>query len=127
MLSAFGVEHGEVSKGVAYGAGGLPRSRKLIALGRASRKGFEATKRGAHKVVTTELSVQNLGRGTGLGIGAAGRGAGKVGEKLAAHPAITGSVVAGSAAGGAGYQYHKAKTATPKTKKKKATTVPEAM
>lgn len=127
MISAFGVDHGLVSKGVARGPGGLPRSRKLIALGRGSRKVYDKAKRGAHKVVTTELSLQNLGRGTGKTFEAAGRGTGKIGRGLGKHPAVTGTAVAGGAAGYGGYKYHEARQKPPKTKKKAAPSAPEAM
>lgn len=124
MKSAFGVDHGVVSKGVTHGPGGLPRSRKLIALGRGARKAFEGSKRVGNKITTTEVSVQSIGRSAGTGTAAIGRGAGKIGGALEKHPGATGAAVIGTGAGVGGYQYNKARKKQPKAKKPAA---PEAM
>jgi hypothetical protein len=125
MESAFGIDHGTISKGVAYGPGGLPRSRKLIALGRGARKGYEGARKAGRKVVTTEVSVQNVGQAAGAGTAAIGRGAGKVGASLEKHPGVTGAALIGGGAGYGGYRYHQARNKPPKTKKPKS--APEGM
>ena len=128
MYSAFGVDHGGISKGVVRGPGGLPRSRKLIWVGSKARKGYEGGKRAGHAITTAEISVQGLGRAAGRGSEATGRGAGKLGGFLEKHPAVTGTTVVGTGAGVAGYQYNKARTSKPKVKASKpSTSAPEAM
>ena len=102
MESAFGVDHGEISK-----AERLPRVTTARKLGRLVRTGsIRASSRG-DKLVNTPLSVSGLGRATGRGTQKVGEATTAFGHKMQANGGVTGGVVVagGAGAGYAGYKH----------------------
>lgn len=109
MDSAFGVDHGEISKiriprKVHPPAEALARKAAQRAqgarAGNAVRKGPGKLKKLGEKAVNTEISVSRVGRGVGSGIGTVGR---KTNEVITRYPGVTGTAVLG----GGGYALYR--------------------
>lgn len=111
MDSAFGVDHGQISKATQKQPR-LPRSTTAQKIGRAVRVG---TIKGT-KAADAPLSVSGLGRAVGRGTANTGVKIAGMGGRMQAHGGRTGTAVAALGLGGAGYAYHKAKVKEPKTK-----------
>ena len=111
MNSAFGVDHGEISK-----AEPRPRPTTAQRLGRFTAVNADRAGRAGRKVVTTTLSVEGTGRATGRGTEALGRGITSAGKVFGRHPGKTGSLVfAGAGAAGVSAYKH-ARNQPPKVK-----------
>jgi hypothetical protein len=109
MYSAFGVDHGEVSKGLKLSW--VKRPRKLTRAqirtqGQGTGKGTrtEAVTRKLKNATETPVSIAGTGR-------AAGRGITGTGAFMQNHPGVTGSALVG---GGGAAAYHHLKQKEPK-------------
>jgi hypothetical protein len=112
MISAFGVDHGEISKARLPR---LPNGKRMTRAQRATRGvNPNAKPRGQqasdflNRVGDAHVSLKGIGN-------TAGKGAAGVGNFMAGHPGLTGTAVIGGAGAG-GYKYLSDKE--PKTKKK---------
>jgi hypothetical protein len=103
MLSAFGVDHGEIAKGFRSPRWGKPPPRPF----RGGPTAAGDTVRGAFKRVTeANVSLKGIGE-------SAGKAAGKTGSFLEKHPGITGTALVG----GGGALGYKALKKEPRKKK----------
>jgi hypothetical protein len=110
MLSAFGVDHGEVSKGILRAAG--RPARRLTRAQRATRgaggpSGPQKVAGAVDRALGAPISVKGAGRAAGKGMGATGR-------FFEQRPGLTGTALVGGG-GYAGYKY--LKQSEPKRKK----------
>jgi hypothetical protein len=112
VISAFGVDHGEISKGwrvvrtpKGFHAprGKRPTGAQIRTAGKdanfVSRP--QKVKRAAEKVTRADISLAGIGE-------SAGKGSKKVGGFLERHPGLTGTALVGGG-GAAGYKYLKDK------------------
>jgi hypothetical protein len=104
MLSAFGVDHGEVNKALFPGharkqALGMVRTAQKQARANRRNAAFGRLKRLPNEVGNAEISINRVGRGIGQGVSDVGRGFANVTAK---HPTATGVAVVGAG----GYALH---------------------
>ena len=113
MLSAFGVDHGEVSKGFFRAAGSgtkrLTRAQRATK-GTGGPSGPKQVAGAVDRALGAPISIKGAGRAAGGGLGATGR-------FFESRPGLTGTALVGGG-GYAGYKY--LKQSEPKKRKKVA-------
>jgi len=102
MQSAFGVDHGDISKGrFVWPKAKRPptRAQKRTQGAPGAKSGPQQVKAAANKITETPVSIGGIGRATGSGM----RGVGGFLEK---RPGLTGTALVGGG-GAAGYHQYK--------------------
>jgi len=101
MESAFGIDHGEISKVKGppklTGVTGRLTGAQVRTAGQGAPSRTSKTKRALHKIGEADISLKGLG-------GAAGRGLKGTGSFLENRPGLTGTALVGGG-GAAGYKY----------------------
>lgn len=97
--SAFGVDHGDVSKAST----GFPRARWANKAGKAYGKAKGKLTQMGDRAGNASVSVKGIGHKVGYGISGVGVGTAKAGNKMMDHPGKTGAATLGVAGAGAGY------------------------
>lgn len=109
MTSAFGIDHGEISK-VKVTWGGAPDKTARMALTEQARK-VGKLRELPKKVVEAPISIGGTGRATSRGVKAGGEGIAYAANK---YPGLTGTAILG----GGGYAAYRAARQQPPKKKK---------
>ena len=111
MESAFGVDHGEISKGVTWASWGRKAG---TAAGTVAGHG--------KRIADKSISVSGIGDSTGAAAQWTGKKISGTGSALRRHPSLTGSTVVGAGGTAGVLAYRKDKKGSKKPKKH-----PEAM